>query len=877
MSRLSILVLALGFLVGTARLDAQQGDRKGHVMTPPPEEWHLPAPVLSPGEALETFAFGEDGFVLELVAAEPLVQNPAVITFDGNGRAWVCEMRDYMPNVNGTGEDARTGRIRVLLDHDGDGAADEAKVFLEGLYHPRALQFVKGGILWADQEKLYFTGRTGNGGLEAGETRVVDPNWAPDGNIEHKPNGLVYSLDNWLYNAKSRHRYRLIDGEWIKDEVEFRGQWGLAQDDHGRLVTNTNSNLVMMERVAPGYVERNPNHRFATPATASIDNAVFPSRITCGINRGYQDGMLDERGFLTRATGAGGLTIYRGDNFPPEFYGNVFVPEPAGLLLKRAILKEKDGLVTAHAAYPDREFLTSVDERNRFVNAATAPDGTLYLLDLYHGIIQHRTYVTTYLREQILRRGLDQGNEGGRIYRVRWANRERGELPQMEEQSAAERVAHLEHPNGWWRDTAQRMIVQSGEGAAVAPLREVLSSSESSFARIHALWALEGLGALEANDVALAVSAEDPAVAAQAIRASEVLLSSTESTAELLSSYRAASERDEPRVRQALAAALGQVRGDGQTEALEMLAKVLREGEGSSAAWERLVRDLALSGLHGVEMDFLPVAVRENLSVTGALAGSIARSGDEDAVERLFAWVHGDELSQERQGEVLRQLARAVVEERKPDLARLLLAHAVADADDRAPVRDGMLAGKKKRGFKKLVVAGKPASLEILEREDPAYAALNQLFEVRKPVSHEHLKAPEAAKLFELGRVEYARICAGCHQPNGQGLTAMAPPLVDSEWVSGPLNRLIALVLDGVAGPIEVAGKVYQAPEIQPVMPGIRMNPELDDEKIAGILTYVRNAWGHSGPVVKPSAVEKWRSSTELRAPYSAAELKEIK
>jgi len=192
--RYSLLVLLL-FLTLSSVLTAQQGDRKGHVMTPPPDEWNLPAPVLEPEEALQSFRFGEEEFALELVASEPLVANPVCLAFDGNGRPWVCEMRDYMPDVEGNNEDARTGRISILLDADEDGQADVARVFLEGLLQPRAIQFVRDGILWGDQDHLYFTERTGPRGLEAGETEIVHENWAPGGNVEHKANGLLYGLE----------------------------------------------------------------------------------------------------------------------------------------------------------------------------------------------------------------------------------------------------------------------------------------------------------------------------------------------------------------------------------------------------------------------------------------------------------------------------------------------------------------------------------------------------------------------------------------------------------------------------------------------------------------------------------------------------------
>ncbi|MEM7603541.1 MAG: cytochrome c, partial [Verrucomicrobiota bacterium] len=127
------------------------------------------------------------------------------------------------------------------------------------------------------------------------------------------------------------------------------------------------------------------------------------------------------------------------------------------------------------------------------------------------------------------------------------------------------------------------------------------------------------------------------------------------------------------------------------------------------------------------------------------------------------------------------------------------------------------------------------------------------------------------------GEVHYQRVCMGCHQVHGNGQQYLAPPLVGSEWVLGSTNRLIALTMDGVEGPIEVLGKTYTAPEIQPLMPGLRLNPEANDEQLAAILTYVRNAWGNASPPIETKELTKYRNSTEVRAPWPAHELQKMK
>ncbi|MEM1296629.1 MAG: c-type cytochrome, partial [Verrucomicrobiota bacterium] len=794
------------------------------------------------------------------------------VTFDGNGRPWVCEMRSYMPDIDGTGEDGRLGRISILEDTDGDGQADEAKVFLDNLLLPRALQFVDGGVLWADNEKLYFTERKGD---EAGETTVVDPDWAPSGNVEHKPNGLLYGMDNWLYNAKSDSRYRKVDGEWVKEKVQFRGQWGISQDDFGRLVTNSNSNLLAMESVPPGYVKRNPNHSFQTNTVAKVDNKVYPIRITCGINRGYMDGMLDERGFLKKPTGSCGMTIYRGDNFPPEYRGNAFIPEPCGLLLKRAILSEVDGLISARPAYEGREFLGSMDERNRFVNSYTAPDGTLYLVDLYHGIIQHKTYVTSYLRNQLVERGLDQNNnDRGRIYRVRWSGKPRSNVPAMEGKPGSELVAFLDHANGWCRDTAQRLIVQSGDESALPALRASLKTATPK-GQMHALWTLNGLNQLSIADLETVASVREPKVLATIARVSESFANTENEAAAAKVLGSIASRSPGLEVDRYLAASLASFPSSGQAVSLQLLADILmrhnRDGD-------KLIRDMAMSGLSGSEMDFAKIALRDNLEITTDLVRAIVNSGKTDQTNQLVSLVTQNSIDSSRQDKLLKEIARTAVSKRSTGITTELLALA-AEESRRSPIVDGMISGGKSRGFKQIAMnSALPEFLTDVESsKNKKYISVVKLFDTSGRSEKNYIKTAEHKRLYALGKTEYAKLCIACHQPNGQGIAPLAPPLVDSEWVTGPERRLIAITMEGMMGPVTVNGTLYQAPDIQPVMPGIRVNPELDDEELAGILTYVRNTWGNHAPPVSPETVAKWRKEQGPRAPYTEEEARKIK
>ena len=222
-------------------LALQQGDRKGEVQAPPAFPVP-PSPPLSPEEALKAFKVAP-GFRVELVAAEPLVVAPVAFAWDAAGRLWVAEMRGYMPDVDARGEPDPVGRVVVLEDVDGDGRIDRSTPFLEKLVLPRAIAIVDGGVLVCEPPGLYFC-RDLDGDLRCDTKEVVDPAYCGRGNPEHVANGLLRAVDNWIYSADTGKRYRRHEGQWLRGETRSRGQWGITQDDLGRLYTNSNSDFL---------------------------------------------------------------------------------------------------------------------------------------------------------------------------------------------------------------------------------------------------------------------------------------------------------------------------------------------------------------------------------------------------------------------------------------------------------------------------------------------------------------------------------------------------------------------------------------------------------------------------------------------------------
>ncbi len=512
----AIAIAVLSAVTVRAALAPQQA-------VPPASPAATAAPPLSPADALRTFRL-PPGYRLELVASEPLVVDPVWMDIDPDGRLWVVEMRGFMPNFEGTGEDAPVGQVVVLEDTDDDGRADRRTVFLDGLVQPRTVKVLDRGVLVIAPPQLILA-RDTDGDLKADTREVLRTDvGVKGGNPEHSPNSLLWGLDNWLYTSEHTADYR-----WTRTGLETaktlsRGQWGISIDDTGRVFRNWNDDPLHVDYLPGRVLARNPaavrTRGVYEPVTEDL--AVWAARPTPAVNRGYRDGVLRPDGSLAVFQAAGTPTVYRGDRLPADVRGHVFVTEPAGNLVRRYALKEgADGRLAATNAHPRGEFLTSTDERFRPVNLLSAADGTLYVADMYRGVIQHGQYQSEYLKNQIRARGLVEPTGLGRIYRVVHETTRRGPRPSLSAKTPAELVAVLEHPNGWWRDTAQRLLVERGDRSVAPALAALTTGARDPRARLHALWTLDGLGALDAATVLRALADTAPEVRAAAVRVAE--------------------------------------------------------------------------------------------------------------------------------------------------------------------------------------------------------------------------------------------------------------------------------------------------------------------------------------------------------------------
>ena len=803
-----------------------------------------PSPEKTPEQELATFELA-NGLMIQLVASEPMVQDPVVMTFDPDGRLWVVEMRGFMPDIDGKGEDERVGRISILEDIDGDGQMDKSKVYIDSLIMPRAMALIPGGALVVENMSLWLTQDLDDDD-KADTKTLIDSAYAGNPSPEHSGNGLWRGMDNWYYNAKSVFRYRLSDGKWIRDSTEFRGQWGLSHDDKGRLYYNYNWSQLHADLVPPNYLSRNKNHKPTTGIDhgLTIDRRIYPIRPNPAVNRGYVPGTLDDKGSLLEFTAACSPFVYRGNALPKEYYGNVFVCEPSGNLVKRNVIEDDGITVKAYDPSPGKEFLASTDERFRPVFITSGPDGALYLADMYRGLVQHGLYVTPYLREQTLERKLVKPINRGRIWRIVPEGWQPPLRQKLSEASTDELVKFLSHPDGWFRDVAQRLLVERADRDVKDLLEDLVLEGDKFLGRFQALWTLEGLNLI------------DPHLLFEALKDSSSLVRS--SAVRLLE--REAAMRSDVRIKlgrelleQWQKAPIDEVLQISLSAyALEpVVAQKLLKGIATRYDTSALIRDAILSSLEDQEFAFLQEIWKSPEWKTHQAAHEI----------------------------LLEMLTSAIVRKRESkELASLLaMVGRSSDWKDKAIVT--ALAVQARSKIKPIPLQNAPALLTSQQNalEPSQLKMISAMFEWpghladTASISRQVRLNKNEQVQFATGRQLYLTTCAACHGTDGRGLARFAPPLTDSEWVLGDEKRLSLIILHGIEGPIDVGGKRYDTPEILTVMPA---HSTLDDASISSILTYIRNEWGNAAGPVSRRLVGMTRVLSQGRVvPWTASEL----
>lgn len=567
---------------------AQSEDRplRDRLQSPPPKD---------PAEARKTMRV-RDGFRMEIVAHEPQVTSPVAAAYDEDGRLYVVEMRDY-PDPLKPGEKP-TGRVRLLEDRDGDGVYETATVFADGLPWPTGIICWDGGVFVTAAPDVWYLKDTRGTGV-ADVRRKVFSGFVVY-NVQALVNGLQWGVDNRIYGVTAGNGGEVRPADDPKAApVSVRGrdfrfdprgksfeaisgtaQFGNAFDDWYRRFLCANR-LVAGHVVLPSdALARNP--ALSVPRVvqdcaaegADVPLPMFqislaePWRVV-RTEQYHAEGVklppseMVAKGVFTSGTG---IAIYRGAAYPERYRGQVFLGNPAGNLIHRRALTPKGATFVASRIDDGCEFVASTDNWFRPVNILNAPDGTLHIIDMYREIVEHPWSIPDDIKAHL---DLSSGRDRGRIYRLAPEGFKAQPPPRLGKATTAELVAHLENPNAWWRETAQRLLYQRQDREAVPALRKLAAGSESPLGRLHALGALDGLGALEDRDILAALAHPTAGLREHGLRLAEPRLAKSP---ELAATVTKLADDPDARVRFQAAIALGELPGDERTA---LLAKIL--------------------------------------------------------------------------------------------------------------------------------------------------------------------------------------------------------------------------------------------------------------------------------------------------------------
>ena len=628
-------VLLLGSLFGVMLIYACKTAQNSLSLNSNPARIFNPNPspeYLSPEESLKRFSLPK-GYHLELVANEPMVKEPVAITWDGNARMYVAEMLTYMQDADATGERLPTSRIVMLEDTNDDGKMDKRSVFIENIMLPRMMLSLNNELLVNETNTITMAAyKDTDGDGKADQKRIVYENstYSANGaNMEHQRSGLDWNLDNWIYMTYEPIRFRFSDGILKADTMinGAGGQWGLTHDNYGRLFYSSAGGEVPIQRfqINPKYGSLEFKDQY-DPEFVGVWPVISTPDVQGGLPRLRPDSTLNH------FTASCGQSIFRGNALPADLIGDYLVCEPVGRIIRRAKLSNLKGKTVTKNAYYQQEFIASSDMNFRPVNTYTGPDGNLYIVDMHRGIIQQGNWTKpgSFLRKVIDRMGLAKNIGHGRIYRLVHDGYKSTPKPRMLEETPSRLVRYLDHPNGWWRDNAQKQIIVLGDKSVVPMLKQMvignrgsLSAKPSHLARVHALWTLEGLNSIDKDILLTAMDDTDAQVRKAAVWISENFIRSNDQ--KLLKKLASLTADPSYDVRSQLLLSLSYNQGSLAQEISRKLISENQDSEMIAAVPEVLQRTENIR-VYGSRLGSLAIADRERVMKGAAIYRSLCAS-----------------------------------------------------------------------------------------------------------------------------------------------------------------------------------------------------------------------------------------------------------
>ncbi len=538
----------------------------------------LGAEAKHPLAAPENFALHR-ALEMSLFAAEPDVVDPVALCFDEDGRAYVVEMRDY---PYGFGSERKPGgTVRLLEDRDGDGQADRSVLFAEGLSFPTSIAPWKGGVLVTAPPEIIFLKDTDGDGQA--DVREVLFKGFVRGVTDSNLNGLRWGLDNRVHGGNGGNGGRVtatrkpgppvplgeLDFSFDPETSDFTttyhtgGGFGLVFDEWGRSFVPHNINHLQQRIVPVRYLNRFPGFP-PVETTESISDHGDMARIFPISTPETRPNHPEQAGHFSAA---GGMGFIGSPLYPGDLSGSVLVCDVVGNLVHRDVLRGHGPTFVASRAPEEqqREFFASRDNFCRPIGVELGPDGALYLIDMQRDVIEHPDYIPAKLRAKL---DLRAGEDRGRVYRLTPKGAPLSGPVKLSKASKAELVALLCDPNQWRRLTAQRLLVERQDPAAAPRLRALAEQGETPLGRLHALWTLQGLRALDETLALKALADSHPAVRENALLLAENFLPGSPS---LQDKILALAEDENPRVRFQAALSIGQFEHSASSAALRKI------------------------------------------------------------------------------------------------------------------------------------------------------------------------------------------------------------------------------------------------------------------------------------------------------------------
>jgi putative membrane-bound dehydrogenase-like protein len=601
------------------------------------------------------------GFKVELVACEPDVVDPVAMAFDEQGRMFVAEMRGYPNGGVATGQENR-GRIKMLEDKDGDGYFETCTTFAEGLRFPSSIMPYKGGLLVANAPDVIFLKDTDGDG-KADQQKILYTGFNLE-NIQQLINSLQWGMDNWVHGCGGTKESNVTCPDKPGAPVVLRGrnvrfhpgipgsleaasgggQYGLTSDAFNHWFVSTNAQHMRQVVLPDQYLRRNPYLSVPAVTLDIPDHGPACKVFRISAFEAWRVERTSQRvgdpkfahwpseekvpgGFVTSGCSP---IVYLADRFPAAFRGNTFMCDPANNIIHRDKL-EHSGPATfvAHRADETCEFLASVDNWFRPVWLTLGPDGAIYVCDFYREVIE----TPLSLPDDIKKKYNLESRGRGRIWRIVPDDGKKSPRPNLRQAPSNDLVKHLGDDNAWWRITSQRLLVERQDKSAAPALEALARSAKSPVAQVHALWTLDGLGALAPGLIEAALTDTSADVREQALQLAESQAADSPALRRLMVH---AVEDVSPQVRYQAAFSVGAIPGP---HAVAALAKVLtRDGA------DQWLQTAALSSAAKSSDELLAALVRDSAfvntphapAVLARLATVIGAQADDAALARVF-------------------------------------------------------------------------------------------------------------------------------------------------------------------------------------------------------------------------------------------------